>query len=318
MAHIERQVVEHLNICLYKHYVDDIFILTKDRVEAENIFKIMNGVNEYIKFKIEHPDSTNSIRLLDFCLTIDNDGDFNFCFYRKAAKKNTFPHARSALPMEIKKAAIHNELERISQRCSTATDKIRETSKFVGEVKSRGYGEIKEKPTRVRRQKRDPNDSDSCFFQFPFINDSSHHAIKRIFRSENLPVRIYSKNKTLRSLLNRRKTTESCNIRNCYVNNPKLCNVKMCVYELQCTQCSNSYIGSTIRQLHSRVKEHLQQESSSVFRPKKQCNGDFKISILSRDRIPNRLRFKEAVFIQQKNPQLNNKFEREELLHLIF
>ena len=157
-----------------------------------------------------------------------------------------------------------------------------------------------------------------CYFEFPFINDRTHNAIKNIFKTAQLPVRVYSKNITLRSLLSRRRTPEKCTIRGCSIADARLCTTKMCVYEMSCQKCSNFYIGSTVRQLHTLVKEHLQMESSSVLRHRKQCNGEFDVAVLARDRNANRLRFKEAVLIQEKKPTLNNKLEREELLHLIF
>ena len=232
MARIENQAINNLNIGLHKRYVDDIIILTKDRQEAENIFQIMNSLNEHVKFEVEHPNSSNSICLLDFCLTIDNDGNPHFCFYRKAAKRNMFPHYSSAIPLQVKKAAIHNELERISQRCSSVADQHHEKAHFLTELKSRGYRKIYEKRKRRRKEQKCEVEN-VCFFEFPFINDRTHQAIKNAFKAANLPVRVYSKNQTLRSLLTRRKSMESCNIRNCSINNAKLCNTKMCVYEIR-------------------------------------------------------------------------------------
>ena len=42
MSKIEGQIVNSLNIGLYKRYVDDILILTTNREEAEAIFNVMN------------------------------------------------------------------------------------------------------------------------------------------------------------------------------------------------------------------------------------------------------------------------------------
>ena len=160
--------------------------------------------------------------------------------------------------------------------------------------------------------------TDFCYFQFPFVNDSTYHAIKRIFKSAQFPVRIINTNHNLRSLLSRQKTTLECNIKNCTIKDSRLCHTKMCVYEMRCIKCADFYIGSTTRPLHTRIKEHLQSENSSVFKHRSKCAPHFSVKVIARDRNANRLRFKEAVYIQKKGPPINNKAEREELLHLIF
>jgi hypothetical protein len=52
---------------------------------------------------------------------------------------------------------------------------------------------------------------------------------------------------------------------NCTLNELTLCLKKNVVYEVECNRCHGTYFGSTIRPLHQRIKEHLQQTSSAVF-----------------------------------------------------
>ena len=319
MARLENQIVDNLNIGLYKRYVDDVLILTTNREEADHISNAMNKLNKHIRFETEHPNcynATASISLLDFCVSIDKEGNPRFCFYRKPAKKNTFPHATSALPCQAKKAAITNEMERIARTCTSTEDKKRQQSIFLNDLTARGYTKT---TTRTRRQKTTTaKPSELCYFELPFINDHTYHAIKKVFTAAQLPVRLYSKNRNLRSLLSRSRVAKTCTVRNCPLNEPKLCCTSGCVYEMRCLKCSQTYIGSTIRQLHTRIKEHLQRDSSSIFRHQEKCKTTFDVKVIARDRHPNRLRFKEAVCIQRQNPSINSKFEREELLHLIF
>jgi len=315
MARIESRPLSGLQIGLYKRYVDDIIILTTSKEEAEKIFNSMNGLNDNIRFEIEHPDDSNSISLLDFCLTIDKDGNPHFRFYKKCAKKNMFPHVTSALPMEVKHNAIRNEIQRISKRCSSLNDRKTAISKFKNELSCRGYFQMPERrrPTRPIEPK-----GGFCYFQFPFVNDSTHRAIKKVFKTAQLPVRVYCANRNLRSHLSRRNVEEPCRMKKCNLKDDKLCNTKRCVYEMRCSKCSKIYIGSTIRQLHTRIKEHYQTPSSSVYKHRADCGADFEVKVIARDRVSNRLRFKEAVFIKERCPEINSKMEREELLHLIF
>jgi len=315
MSRLESQIVSNLNIGLYKRYADDVLILTTCREEADRIFDIMNSQSQYIKFEVEHPSPTNSICLLDFCLTINNEGIPKFCFYRKAAKKNTFPHRKSAMPLQMKQNVIGNELDRIERRCSSLEDRREETSNFRRELSARGY---ERKEMKKRPMKKKTNFDDRCYFEYPFIDDATHYAINKIFKAAQLPVSVFHKNRNLRSILNRRISYDKCNIENCYINDPKLCNSKMCVYKMTCRKCSLKYIGSTTRRLHVRIKEHMQRSTSSVFQHRERCPPDFEIKIIARDGNFNRLRFKEAVLIQNESAELNSKFEREELMNLIF
>ena len=154
MARMESQTIDNLSIGLYKRYVDDVIILTNNREEADHISKIMNRINKCIQFETEYPNQSNAaaanISLIDLRLTIDKEGNSSFRFYRKPGKKNTFPNATSALPLQAKKPIITNELERISLRCTANEEKKRHKATFLNDLSSRGY---KTTTTRRRRQK---------------------------------------------------------------------------------------------------------------------------------------------------------------------
>ena len=168
-----------------------------------------------------------------------------------------------------------------------------------------------------RRNSNQSHGGEFCYFEFPFINDRTHHAVKRIFRASNLPVRVYSKNRTLRNVLQSKRVSKGCHLRNCPMSND-LCLRKNTVYDMQCQKCQHRYIGSTIRPLHVRVKEHFETPSSSVHKHRSVCGAGFNISILASDPHINRLRFKEAIIIRRDHPSINSKQECEELLHLLF
>ena len=100
--------------------------------------------------------------------------------------------------------------------------------------------------------------------------------------------------------------------------NNEMCHIKKCVYQLKCTKCNEIYLGSTVRTLHIRVKEHLKDERSSVFEHSMKCKNDFEARAIAKARDNTSLRFKEALFIQQKKPSINAKRECDELLSLTF
>ena len=156
------------------------------------------------------------------------------------------------------------------------------------------------------------------YMEFPFINDVIHRKVKHIFKSANLPVQIYSKNRNLRSMLqNKGCAGKMCTMKDCPLQN-KLCDVKNCVYLMICNTCQSEYVGSTKRALHQRIKEHMTSPRSSVFQHYTDCRGSFQTKILTRDNNISRLRLKEGIFIKKLMPHINSKSEREEFLHLLF
>jgi hypothetical protein len=154
------------------------------------------------------------------------------------------------------------------------------------------------------------------YFEFPYISDAIDRQVKRVFREIDLPVRIYRKSHTLRNALKDKPPTEDCRMKTCKLKNDQ-CLVKNCVYQLTCTNCQEIYIGSTTRAFHTRFKEHLTSDNSSVSAHKSTCQASFVSKIIARENDPVKLRFKEALLIQSRNATINSRAEREELQHLI-
>ena len=148
------------------------------------------------------------------------------------------------------------------------------------------------------------------------VSDAIDRQVKRIFKEIDLPVRIYRKSRTLRHALKDKPPTKDCRMTTCQLKNDQ-CLVKNCVYQLTCTNCQAIYIGSTTRAFHTRYKEHLTSENSSVAAHKSICHANFTSKIIARENDPVKLRFKEALLIQSRNATINSRAEREELQHLI-
>ena len=71
---------------------------------------------------------------------------------------------------------------------------------------------------------------------------------------------------TLRMALNQQSLNEEtdCGLASCRLKNRKLCLRSRVVYQVKCNTCSKIYVGSTIRPLHIRIKEHLYQKASII------------------------------------------------------
>ena len=165
-----------------------------------------------------------------------------------------------------------------------------------------------------------PRSADIMYLKFPFISDVVNGKMKRIFRSEGFNIRLAQKSVSLRGALQRRRTTPPCRMHGCTVNSP-ICLRRNVVYELSCPTCSATYIGSTIRALHVRIKEHLSRPESSVFQHLQQCgpaSPPVHPRVLATDFDSANLRLREAFLIRTLKPRLNSRAESEELSDFLF
>ena len=321
MDAFEERTLNSLNVALYRRYVDDVFCLTTCEEEAKTIFQAMNSQDANIEFDLELPQH-GSLALLDFSLAFHGENPAPvISFYRKAARKPIFVHFDSALPLAAKLSCIRNERRRINDRCSLPIDAKRHQEDFNNILKLNGYPENILRPSAKcarRARKKHPIDKKWTYFQFPFINDKVQKKVQSIFTRNDLPVRVFDRNLTLRNALRRQQRDNVCNIKSCTMADSNLCHIKKCVYQLRCTNCFQCYIGSTLRRLHERVREHLQQDRSSVFQHKRICGAAFEVRVITRARDNTSLRFKEALLIRERRPAINAKREIDELLSLTF
>ena len=102
----------------------------------------------------------------------------------------------------------------------------------------------------------------------------------------------------------------------------KLCLLRNAVYQITCNNCNQYYIGSTIRFIHNRVREHLNNDNSSVKKHLSQCQNkvykgiEIKSIILEND--PANLRLLEAFYIRKYKPTMNSREECSEFADLLF
>ena len=169
------------------------------------------------------------------------------------------------------------------------------------------------RPAESQRQRR----TKFFYFNFPYISDKIDRKLRNIFRKNNLNVKLYRKSNTLRNYLKPPQPIVACKLSNCQLNN-KFCKTRNCVYQLTCSKCDSKYIGSTIRELHLRYKEHTTNPNSSVYKHQASCEATFTVKILRREPDHIKLRFKESIDIANLAPTINSKLECEELTQLTY
>ena len=318
MNRLENGPLTNCRVALYKRYVDDCCLLTTDRTEAEKILNVMNQQHNNIRFDLELPNSDGELSLLDFSVKITQEGKASFDFFQKAAKKPLFVNYSSALPTTTKRAIVRNEVNRICARSSVQSDRDSNIRRFRNVLKLNDYPpDFINVTTNTPHQRQQRNDKRFFYLRLPFLSDYFNSKITHIFKKYNLPVRTYHRSNKLRYAL-KRKRSRKCTLPNCSMSTSSLCFTTNCVYSLECEKCSATYIGSTTRPLHVRIREHNSSTRSSVYSHKASCGANFKVCVLGKESDCTSLRIREALLIRSLHPSINSRQEREEFADLLF
>ena len=275
------------NVPLFRRYVDDCFALVSSREEALHLLTELNSQHPSITFEIEHPNSESTLSLLDFTVTIDFANGHIFKFYRKHARKHVFVNHKSHLPSSAKTHFIRNEKDRIAARCTKRLDKQQSQEKFNNILRLNGYPDniIHSTDNHInRRSQNRRNSRDKFFLRLPFVSDLVDKQVKSIFHREGIiPIDIVRRSRTLRNFLHSTTLTSQCHLVDCPIRDPSKCFRSCVVYKIICSSCHASYIGSTIRHLHVRIREHIKDQHSSVFQHIRSCSNNISVEILAKD-----------------------------------
>ena len=100
----------------------------------------------------------------------------------------------------------------------------------------------------------------------------------------------------------------------CNTTGPGVCKTRDVVYNITCVGCGESYIGETSRSLGTRYDEHCRTKSSAIYEHSIEkhegIQQDLDVRILAKCPSDPMLRqVTEAVFIAQRNPEINRKYE---------
>ena len=262
------------------------------------------------------------ISLLDITYRYHNrDGDIEFNFFKKAARKDNFVHSRSAIPAKCKINAIRNERKRIKERCTVEISERQKQEEFSKTLKRMGYKDKDTRRTRFgmidNRQQQTDETTRYHYLKIPFINEKINKKMKQIFAQNSINVRLCQKSTTMETALkskrqNNQKNTNRCKTIHCRLKTEE-CMTSNVVYSITCS-CGSTYIGSTRRPLHTRYTEHLTRRTSAVYQHREHCQGEIKCKVINKAANVMELRVKESIEIQRYRPNLNRKEEMTETL----
>ncbi|XP_041428582.1 uncharacterized protein LOC121396973 [Xenopus laevis] len=228
---LRHRLSEH--IILYLRYVDDILILWNGTMDALNeMVNEANGSHETIQFTVEMSDK--ELHFLDVQLTIRN-GAISTNLYRKGTDRNNLLHAQSFHNPSTVKAIPKGQFLRAKRIASTDDDYRRAGQSLSERFVQRGY-ESKHVKKVMEEVKSIPRKQMFLGIQkkgtFPCLNCVCCASIIK-GSSINHP--------TKGNKLN--------------LNDYATCESKGVIYMLKCP-CGLVYVGQTIRNVKTRIKEH--------------------------------------------------------------
>ena len=236
-----------------------------------------------------------------------------------------FVHHQSAIPKRSKINFIRNERKRIEDKCSTKAMARKHQNTFDDVLRLNGYPESiidQTKHSQNHQKNPRPLNTEWSYLKIPYFSERLDYRITSIFRKEGIPVRVAHKSYTLRRALSHNNKERTCTRANCPISGTKLCLLRNAVYQITCNNCNQHYIGSTTRFIHDRVKEHLNNDNSSVKKHLSQCQNkvykgiEIKSIVLEND--PANLRLFEAFYIRKYKPIINSREECSEFADLLF
>ena len=304
---------------MYRRYVDDSFLLFRDKCHVTLFHEYINRQHNRIQFTCE-VEKSNSLPFLDILITRIETG-FETSIFRKATHTGLGMKFSSAISTEYKHNIIDCLVDRAHKICSTMANFHAEIMKLKIFFAQNGYNvfyvdrviskKVHNFNNPVPQVATVPKKIVYC--SLPFMSNSHNKSFKQninkivgeFFPYVNLRL-IFKNTFTISSMFRFKDVVPPCVKSNI-------------VYKYQCGICHSTYIGETARHYKTRVAEHrgvssrtgapLRNVNSNVFQHFFETGHsikeeNFKI-ICQRNSLD--LKVSESIAIHQERPCLNDK-----------
>ena len=254
MGYIEKSCLTSIRseTIFYARYVDDIFLLTKNRQGLQNLLQSFNASQHYVKFTSEEEDDENrSLAFLDVKI-IRNYDDLSFGWYHKPTFTGQMLNFYSFCPLAWKQSLLRGFRNRISKICSAnmlqnAVNELEQIFLSNGYpiefIKSNftNYFPGHNKPIKANEHRR------PVFLRLPYLGEA--RSIRIFNNIKRLTFKVFP---TARVII---IPTVTKSVYNKTKDKLPACLTPNVVYKFLC-DCGSQYIGRTEKQLGQRVKEH--------------------------------------------------------------
>ena len=322
MDYIESRCITG-DLILYKRYIDDTILIARDQITLDNVFNTLNNIDMNVKFTREKMDDNGWLPFLDIKLSLKNG--LETAWYRKSMKKNIILNANSAHPAYTKLNTANALIHR-SEMLSSEKYKTESRSQALNILISNGY----EDNYTSNHHKSFHYNNQLPLLRIPFLTDTFTRKLCYVLKELCINAQVVAIPPTnLRQLLMKSRIYDTqCNRDNCCIciNKNGLCQVKGCVYRINCVECNGFYIGETMQPLHLRYAQHLgdmrhpQRQRPWSEHIKIQHNGTVpktSIEVLIRERKLTKRKILEAMCIDKLKPTINIKHEMYDALKFL-
>jgi hypothetical protein len=216
---------------------------------------------------------------------------------------------------------IRQEWRRILSKSDDPMDTVPLKETFLQKLILNGFERSKVSKLLDSSISKPPSSDQNIFyFTSPFFGDHFNRKISKILNHTGLNIRLAHRGRSLTTItqhLLNDPQQPSCRLPKCSLSN-QICLDSRLVYVLNCAGCNATYIGSTYRPLHLRIKEHINIKSSPIHRHTLTCKSTWTTNIIAREHNIINLRIKEALLIAINKPTLNTKEDFQSSTFVIF
>ena len=318
MGYHERNWLQEFDIgevLLYRCYVDDIFSMFRNEIDAENFFKYLHSKHSNIKFTMEK-ETNKFLPILD--VLVKNEGRiFTTSVYRKKTAIGLFTQYNSCTPFSYKIGLIkclvhtafkisssyiifHNEINKIRNILQKNMYPIFVIDNQIKRFLEMQYTTISNENT--------VNNNKKVYFKIPYIRTFSNatkiklnQICDKCCKNTNIVVAF--------------SPLKIGSFFSCKDSIPKFLQSYV-VYQFTCAGYNACYIGETKRHLKTRIEEHLGKDKNSQILKHLQENPHCRevsnfdcFDVIDRDNSHFRLLLKESMHITWKKPILNKQIK---------
>ena len=305
------------SLVFWRRYVDDTLCFVKKGFR-EHVLRTINGFHKNIKFTFEE-ERNNMISFLDVLL-IRRENGIDLTVFRKETNTDVYINWDAFAP-ETWKTSTLKLLVRRAHKISTQDyllqmelDHLEKTfveiNNFPPKVVQRVFRQVKEEMRNFESASENENDFEQTnqekvvHVTLPYAGKVGENMIKEIskelkkLKHHKIKPRFAYKAKRLASKFNLKDKVDKKHQHNV-------------VYQVNCPDCENVYIGETGRRLIQRTMEHAGKDKNSHVHKHSLETGHTEIS-LNNIKVMNsnyktyyKRKVSEALYIKQRNPVLN-------------
>ena len=218
-----------------------------------------------------------------------------------------------------------------AKTCSSDPDQEEYSYKLVDHLlRCNGYANPREmKEQKLKPLEQSESQDGKVCLKLPYISERVSMNICSFIRKRKLPITvIFTPGKKLRELFcsSRPHDRRKCTLSNCKIC-PKItddrdCSIACPIYQITCKLCDERYVGESSRTLHDRMSEHLRfatnptcvsykEEAMAVHYSEHHAgkDPDLCFELLETERNTILRKIKEAMYIIDRNPSINDKTE---------